>query len=380
MNFYYAFLGFLNFRKFLNFDKNKKILFFSESKNYRNYFFSLLKSLETEKNISIIYLTSDINDKENISDKIKTFFIGAGFLRILIFTFIKCEMIIMTLTDLGNHEIKKSKNCKNYVYIFHALVSTHKCYTHTAFDNYDIILCNGEYQEKELRLCEKLFNLKEKKIYNTGYLYFEKLLEERKRLAQKDTKKKILFAVSWNKNRNNLFDNYAENILRKLVDLNYQVVLRTHPESVKRSYKTLKKISENLQKFNNFKINTDLTNLNPLNESSILITDDGGIALEYLIIYRKPVLYIDHLKKIHNIFFDKIELESLEDQFRQQVGTSMRIADLDNINFFIKKAETDFQSKKGKIDELIFENKIILKNQANNAKNIILKFLFNNKN
>ena len=105
-------------------------------------------------------------------------------------------MIIMTLTDLGNHEIKKSKNCKNYVYIFHALVSTRKCYTHTAFDNYDIILCNGEYQEKELRLCEKLFNLKEKKIYNTGYLYFEKLLEERKRLAQKDTKKKILFAVS----------------------------------------------------------------------------------------------------------------------------------------------------------------------------------------
>ena len=58
----------------------------------------------------------------------------------------------------------------------------------------------------------------------------------------------------------------------------------------------------------------------------------------------------------------------------------MRIDDLDDINFFIKKAETDFQNKKGKIDELIFENKIILKNQANNAKNIILKFLFNDKN
>ena len=32
----------------------------------------------------------------------------------------------MTLTDLGNHEIKKSKNCKNYLYIFHSLVSTKK--------------------------------------------------------------------------------------------------------------------------------------------------------------------------------------------------------------------------------------------------------------
>ena len=40
-------------------------------------------------------------------------------------------------------------------------------------------------------------------------------------------------AISWNKNQKNLFDNYAENILRKLVDLDYQVILRTHPESVK---------------------------------------------------------------------------------------------------------------------------------------------------
>ena len=380
MNFFYAFLGYLNFKKLLNFDKNKKIVFFSESKNYRNYFLNLLKSLETEENITLIYLTSDINDQENISSKIKSFYIGTGFFRILIFAFIKCEMVIMTLTDLGNHELKRSKNCKNYIYIFHALVSTHKCYTHTAFDNFDIILSNGEYQEKELRLCEKLFNLKEKKIYNTGYLYLEKLLEERKQFIQENTKKKILFAISWNKNQKNLFDNYAENILRKLVDLNYQVVLRTHPESVKRSYKTLEKISKNLQIFDNFEINTDLTNLNPLNESSILITDDGGIALEYLIIYKKPVLYINHLKKIHNVFFDKIKLEPIEDQFKKELGTSMEIADLDNISFFIKKAERDFQNKKNKIDELIFKNKIILKDQARNAKEVVLKFLNNDSN
>ena len=79
MNFFYAFLGYLNFKKLLNFDKNKKIVFFSESKNYRNYFLNLLKSLETEKNITLIYLTSDINDQENISSKIKSFYIGTGF-------------------------------------------------------------------------------------------------------------------------------------------------------------------------------------------------------------------------------------------------------------------------------------------------------------
>jgi uncharacterized protein (DUF1919 family) len=59
------------------------------------------------------------------------------------------------------------------------------------------------------------------------------------------------------------------------------------------------------------------------------------------------------------------------------VGTSMGIAELDNISFFIKKTEKDFQNKKNKIDELIFKNKIILKDQTRNAKEVVLKFLNN---
>ena len=55
----------------------------------------------------------------------------------------------------------------------------------------------------------------------------------------------------------------------------------------------------------------------------------------------------------------------------------MGIAELDNISFFIKKAQKDFQNKKNKIDELIFKNKIILKDQTRNAKEVVLKFLNN---
>ena len=59
------------------------------------------------------------------------------------------------------------------------MVSTHKCYTHKAFENYDIILSNGSYQQKELELSENLFNFKKKKIVNTGYLYLENLSENK---------------------------------------------------------------------------------------------------------------------------------------------------------------------------------------------------------
>ena len=51
--------------------------------------------------------------------------------------------------------------------------------------------------------------------------------------------------------------------------------------------------------------------------SSILITDNGGMALEYIIIQRKPVLYIDYSEKIHNEYFDSFQTETFEDRVKK---------------------------------------------------------------
>jgi len=378
MSFFYALLGFLSYLKLMRSNNNKKIFFFSESKNYRNYLLNLIQILEKENNLSVIYLTSDLNDLEKISNKVIPIYIGTSFFRVLIFTFIKCEMVIMTLTDLGNHEIKRSKNCKNYVYLFHSLVSTHKSYTHRAFENYDVILSNGEYQKRELEICEKLFNFKKKKIFNTGYLYFENLFENKINHVSNIDEKKILIALSWNKNSKNLFDNYAENITKRLIDKKFNVILRTHPETLKRSNRTLKNIKKNFIKFDNFELNTDLTNLRPLNDSSLLITDNGGMALEYFITQKKPVLYINYSDKIHNDFFEKIKLNALEDEFKKDIGTSIEIDQLDKLESFIKESKENFYQNTEKMNNLILKNELVMKNQAQNAKKVILRLLFNN--
>jgi len=378
MSFFYALLGFLSYLKLVRSNTNKKVVFFSESKNYRNYLLNLIKILDKENSLSVIYLTSDLKDLEKISNKIIPIYIGAGFFRVLIFAFIKCEMVIMTLTDLGNHEIKRSKNCKNYIYLFHSLVSTHKGYTHRAFENYDVILSNGEYQKKELEICEKLFNFKKKKIFNTGYLYFENLFESKIDHTNKIDEKKILIALSWNKSSKNLFDNYAENIIKRLIDKEFNAILRTHPETLKRSNRTLKNIKKNFLKFNNFKLNTDLTDLRPMNDSSLLITDNGGMALEYFITQKKPVLYINYSEKIHNEFFQKIKLNTVEDEFKKDFGTSMEIDELDKLDSFIKKAKENFYQNKEKINNLILKNEIVTKNQSQNARKVILELLFSN--
>ena len=378
MSFFYALLGFLSYLRLVRLNKNKKVIFFSESKNYRNYLLNLIKILGKENNLSVIYLTSDLNDLKEIPNKINPIYIGTGFFRILIFTFIECEMLIMTLTDLGNHEIKRSKNCKNYVYLFHSLVSTHKLYTHKAFENYDIILSNGEYQKRELEICEKLFKFKKKKIFNTGYIYLEHLIENKIHNINSSDEKKILVALSWNKSAKNLFDDYAENIIKKLIDEKFHAILRTHPETLKRSNRALKNIKKNLLKFNNFELNTDLTNLKPINDSSLLITDNGGMALEYFIAQKKPVLYINYSEKIHNEFLEKIDLPTVEDRFKEDVGTTMQIDQLNELKLFIKKTKDNFNKNKEKINSLVLDNKIVLKNQSQNSKRIILELLFKN--
>ncbi len=374
MSFFSPFFGYLSFLKIKKSKDLKKIVFFSESRNYRNYLKDLIKILDEQSGIEIIYITSDSKDTEELSKNIKPIYIGSGFFRILLFSLINCDMVIMTLTDLGNHEIKKSKFCKNYIYIFHSLVSTHKCYTHKAFKNYDVILCNGEYQKKELEEAEKVFNFKKKKIFNTGYLYLEKLNRDKNKYKNQ---KKILFAPSWGNSKRNLFDDYAEIIIDKLIEKKFQTILRTHPETVKRSNKYLEIIGKKYLLNNNFELNTDLRSLKCFDESSVLITDNGGVALEYLIVQRKPVLYIDYLEKIHNEYLDKIRIETFEDKVKKDIGTTISVKDLDKIDLFLEKTKDNFNKNLNKLDELLFEFGVVVKNQSQNKKDVILKLLSN---
>ena len=134
------FKSFRNLIKFfLNKNNKKRIVFYSESKHYRNYFLELILKLKTNSNFEIIYVTSGIDDHDLIDNDLKPIFIGSNFFRTIFFIFLKCDIMIMTLTDLGNYHLKKSKNCKYYIYIFHSLVSTHLCYEKESFKNYDII-------------------------------------------------------------------------------------------------------------------------------------------------------------------------------------------------------------------------------------------------
>ena len=101
----------MNFiRKFI-YLTNKKFdyVFFSEGRYYQTYFDEFIKLIARNINNDLIYLSSDKNDVIN-EKNIRNIYIGNGFLRLFYLSVIKCKYFFMTLTDLNNHNIRRSKN------------------------------------------------------------------------------------------------------------------------------------------------------------------------------------------------------------------------------------------------------------------------------
>ena len=362
-----------NFFLFSNFSYNQKeFVFYSESKFYRNFFICLINDITKRKNKKIIYLTSDEDDEAFFKNnkRIKVLFIGKGLLRSILFLRLKCKFLIMTLTDLDNH-LKKSKECKKYVYFFHSPASTHMVYTKEAFKNYDIIFCNGNYQIEELKKSEILNNYAAKEFIKTGYLYFDYLLKNS--LSNISDNETILFAPSWNYNSQNLFDDYCLKILDILLKNDLKVILRPHPEHFKRSKKIIDKIRKEYLKRENFILDMTYSNLNSMEKSHVLITDNSLIAMEFALIFKKQPIYINYSNKTHNKDYFELELEPIEEKFKNKFGIKVDINKIEKIVDYCRDTKMNINFSKENLSEFISENFFNFGFSSNFASDYLIK-------
>ena len=319
-----------NLIKFINIDnKKKEFVFYSESKFYREHFIDLIINLKKSNQKDIILITSDKEDVSFYKEILPCFYIKNYFILNIFFKILNCKFMIMTLTDLGNH-FQKSEQCKYYVYFFHAIASTHKIYTNLAFKNYDIILSNGEYQSKELIFSENKFNFPKKEIINSGYFFLDNIRKKAKLNSKKN--RHILFAPSWNYNKNNLLDDHGIKIISNLLLKDFTLTLRPHPEHYTRSANTINKIKELFLNDKNFSIDKNFSNLNSLENAEIVITDNSSIVFEFMLIFERPIIYVDYKDKMHNTYMDKIPIKTIEDEFKEKFGNTLNVSNLEKLS------------------------------------------------
>ena len=342
---------FLKFKEINNISRRQpRFIFYSENKSYLKYGYSIIEYLSKKFPGEVYYISSDVNDKVSDLNVINAY-IGQGFLLQYFFKSIETSNLFMTLTDLNNNNIVKRNNfVKNYIYFFHGAISTTRIYTSAAFDSYDTILCNGDYQVKEIRQREKLVNLKEKKLIKSGFFYFDYLKDK----IDETNDNEILVAPSWNKNRLNFINEDFEEIITNLLNSDYKVRFRPHPETIKRSQNLMESYKQKF-KGKNFLFDDNSENLEAMKNAKCLITDNSGISIEYMMLFKKPVIFYSDFDKVHNESFEMFKgLVPIEDIIKDKFGYEFNKHELNEIEEIINKVVINFDKKE--IDNFLKDN------------------------
>jgi len=239
------------------------------------------------------------------------------------------------------------------VYIFHSLNSTQRAYTNTAFDNFDTIFCTGNYQIIEIQERERKFNLNKKKLVKHGYGRLDTLINEaRSTDIRKSTSnnKVVLIAPSWG--ANGLIETKGQEIVSILLDSGFDVILRPHPMTIKKSNKVIQKIEKEFKDNLKFKLEIDIRNTESWFLCDCMISDLSGAAIEYSFTFEKPILYIVTPEKI--VQKKQIDLVSLEEKIRPQIGEVISLSQLSLLPSKINQlllSQNKFKEKIQKIRE-----------------------------
>ena len=338
--------------------KDRSIVFYLEKESDFIFFKPVVEKLTQEYDTKICYVTSSKTDPMlSCNDKnILPFYIGDGVARSNFFINLKATIIVMTMPDLETFHIKRSKVYPvHYVYIFHSLNSTQRAYTNTAFDNFDTIFCTGNYQIIEIQEREKKFNLEKKKIVKHGYGRLDTLIDEARSTdirKSASNNKVVLIAPSWG--ANGLIETKGQEIISILLDSGFDVILRPHPMTIKKSKKVIQKIEKEFKDNLNFKLETDIRNTESFFLCNCMISDWSGVAIEFAFAFEKPIFYVDTPQKINNPEHHQIGLVPLEKKIRTQIGEVLSLSQLSLIPSKINQSlqsQNKFKEKIQKIKE-----------------------------
>lgn len=294
----------------------RRIVFYAEGARDLPFYEGLLEALLQGSDLSVAYLTSDPKDPllAHPPQRLHPFY----FKHLLpwVFLTLEAKALVMTVPDLHRYHLRRSTvRGVHHVYLFHALCSTHMIYRFGAFDHYDAILCAGPHQVQELKKTESLYRLAPKRLVEVGYPRLDRLIRNHR--PDQETKT-VLIAPSWG--RSNLLESCPEGWIRAFRQAGFRVVVRPHPETLKRHPQKVAQLARALRGMEAVELE-----LNPLaersfHEAAVLVTDWSGIALEYAFATERPVLFIETPPKINNPRYGELNLPPLEVRLRSVIG------------------------------------------------------------
>ena len=313
----------------------RRLVFYSEGKNYWVHLEGLITETLENSDIPICYISSGRDDPGLSLEhpNFLSFKIDEKFIRDWLFANIDADVLVMTMPDLHQYQVKRSSHKVHYVYVQHSLVSFHMVYRPGAFDYYDTIFCAGPHHIKEIRAMEKKYNLPKKNLVEHGYGRLDSIIAKANKHQQNKESsgslKHILIAPSWGPN-GILESGIGFEIVDQLLLQGYKVTLRPHPMTIKFSKNNIDLILKKHLNNELFHYEGNVAGQDSLHNSQAMISDWSGAALDYAFGLDKPVLFIDTPRKINNKNYEELGIQPLEVKIRDDIGCVLGTQDISN--------------------------------------------------
>ena len=315
----------------------RNIVIYSESGQDWHYFEPLIAVLNDELQHKVTYVTSDESDPGlgRQHQLFKAICIPEGFFLTLHFNMQKADVVVLTMMDLDNLQLKKSINPVHYIYLFHSLGSTHMVDHANSYDAYDSLFCVGPHHVAELRKRESMQGMQARNLFEYGHPRLEDLLIVAKSFqlgaTQEDsvawTAPVVLIAPTWGEQ--SIFNTCGDELTGLLLDAGYHVIVRPHYQTIQMTPEVVDKIKTKYGDRDNFEYQDRMGESDTLFRSDILICDWSAMAIEYALGLEKPVLFVDLPRRIRNPDWQALGIEPQEASFRELAGDIISPEELD---------------------------------------------------
>jgi YidC/Oxa1 family membrane protein insertase len=311
--------------------RDRGIVFYSETHQDWHHLQPLIDFLAGPLSRRVCHVTSEPTAPLPASDggRVHAFRIGGGAVCTWFFQTLEADVLVLTMLDLGNFQLKRSVHPVHYAYVFHSMGSTHMVDHENSYDHYDTLLCAGPHHVAEIRRREELRGLRPKRLFAQGYPRLERLVA----LAA-DTHPPpsgvptALLAPTWGE-RSTLHV-CGESLIAALLGGGINVIMRPHYHTARRSPEVVSRLIARFGSHPGFRHVDRMGESASLFESDLLISDWSAMPIEYALGLGKPVLFVDVPPRVQNPAYAELGLEPMEMRIRRELGAVLpldRVAD-----------------------------------------------------
>ena len=324
--------GWKSYRRFQKLPpRDRNIVFYSESHQDWHHLQPLIDFLIERLSRTVCHVTSEaaVPLPSVPRHGLHAFRIRSGAVLTWFFQMMKADVMVLTMLDLQNFQLKRSINPVRYVYIFHSMGSTHMVDPENSYDHYDSLFCVGPHHVAEIRRREELKGLPAKHLFAQGYPRLERLIEAGAAHPREPTgTTTALLAPTWGEH--SILHVCGEPLIAGLLDAGMRVILRPHYQTARLAPRLIESLIARFGRDPRFRHVDRMEESASLLESDLLICDWSAMAIEYALGLGKPVLFVDVPPRVRNPKYAELGLEPMEMRIRRELGTVLpldRVAD-----------------------------------------------------